>query len=179
MKPATAVRPAMEDNRLVIHSHNTMLRDYMDVIIDKVYFFNSHKLEDGASIVVSGTEADMAEMLYKNPDLVEKGFKPVSMEEQTKYGFIDVFGYDKENILTVVECKRQIADLKAVDQLRRYVEKVRASKGIDRVRGILAAPNISLNGLKMLQDFGFSFVSVKPPRYLERHGKSQTSLNHF
>lgn len=179
MKPATTIKAAIEDGNLVIHSHNIMLKDYMDVIIENVYFLNSHKLEDGASIVVSGTEADMAEMIYKNPELLEKGFRPVSMEEQTKYGFIDVFGYDKDNVLTIVECKRQVADLKAVDQLRRYVEKVKSSKGISRVRGILAAPGISPNALRMLQDFGFSFVSVKPPRFLEKYGKSQMSLNHF
>ncbi|MFH1473370.1 MAG: endonuclease NucS, partial [Candidatus Aenigmatarchaeota archaeon] len=155
MKPATTIKAAIEDGKLAVHSHNIMLKDYMDVLIETVYFLNSHRLEDGASIVVSGTEADMAQMLYKNPNLVEKGFKPVSMEEQTKYGFIDVFGYDKNNILTIVECKRQVADLKAVDQLRRYVEKVKASKGLEKVRGILAAPSISTNAQMMLQDFGF------------------------
>ncbi|MFH1510350.1 MAG: endonuclease NucS domain-containing protein, partial [Candidatus Woesearchaeota archaeon] len=67
----------------------------------------------------------------------------------------------------------------AVDQLRRYVEKVKASKGLEKVRGILAAPSISTNAQMMLQDFGFSFVSIKPPRYLEKYGRSQTSLSNY
>ena len=33
--------------------------------------------------------------------------------------------------LTIVECKRYTGDLKAVSQLRRYVEKIKSSKGID------------------------------------------------
>ena len=89
-----------------------------------MYFFNSQKLEDGRSIVISGTEADMAKMLYEKPEMIEKGFTPVSQEEQTKYGFIDVLGVDKDGMLTVVECKRYCADLGAVTQLRRYVERL-------------------------------------------------------
>jgi hypothetical protein len=179
MKPAAAIKPTFEDEKLVLHSHNSQLREYMDIVIDKVYFFNSCRLEDGASIVVHGTERDMADMLYKNPEIIEHGFKPVSTEEQTKYGFIDVFGHDRQGAVTVVECKRYAADLKAVDQLRRYVEKVKASKGIEKVRGILAAPAISPNAERMLRDFGFSYVKVLPPKYLEKYGKSQRSLAHF
>lgn len=151
MKPATAIKVTFDDSLLTIHSHNSPLKDSMDIVIEKVYFLDSHHLEDGASIVVTGTERDMADMLYRNPHLIEQGWKPVSLEEQTKYGFIDVFGYDKNNVLTVVECKRQPADLKAVDQLRRYVEKVRQSKGLSSVRGILASPAISPNAERMLR----------------------------
>jgi len=129
--------------------------------------------------VISGTEEDMSRMLYENPELVEKGFKPVSQEEQTAYGFIDVFGYDANGTLVVVECKRYCADLSAVTQLRRYVEKVKESKGIDTVRGILAAPKITDNAKKMLEDWGFKFISVNPPKYLEEFGKKQSKLDFF
>ena len=118
-------------------------------------------------------------MLYNNPEMIEEGFRPLSMEEHTKYGFIDVFGYDKENVLTVIECKRYSGDLKAVSQLRRYVEKIKSAKGIENVRGVLACPKMSDNALKMLTDFGFEFKSVKPPKYLEKFDKKQRSLGHF
>jgi RecB family endonuclease NucS len=179
MKPSAAIHVFFEADRLVLQAQNLVLKDYMDIIVHRLHFFSSGRLENGASIIVTGTERDMADMIYANPSLIEHGFKPVSMEEQTKYGFIDVFGYDKSNVLTVVECKRYVADLKAVDQLRRYVEKVKKSKGVHDVRGILASPRISSNAEKMLKDFGFCWVSVNPPSYLERFGKAQKSLNHF
>lgn len=179
MKPEGSIKAYLEDGKLIITSQNLALKDFMTVVINQVHFFNSHKLEDGASIVVTGTEKDMADMLYKNPNLVEDGFRPVSQEEQTKYGFIDVFGYDKNGVLTVIECKRYTADLKAVDQLRRYVEKIKQSKGINNVRGILASPKISPNAHRMLQDFGFSHIKVNPPNYLEKFGRKQKSLMHF
>jgi len=78
-----------------------------------------------------------------------------------------------------VECKRYCADLGAVTQLRRYVERVKKTKGIDVVRGIIAAPKITQNAQKMLEDWGFSFRAVKPPMYLERYDRQQMRLDTF
>jgi hypothetical protein len=178
MKPGSSHSLRIEDN-LVLKSQNLLLKERMEITIDKIHFFNSYKLEDGQVIRVSGTEDDMSDMIYNNPELIEEGFKPVSQEEQTKYGFIDVLGVDKEGVLTVVECKRYCAELSAVTQLRRYVEKIMVSKGIAKVRGILAAPKITENAKKMLEDWGFKFVSIKPPKYLEEYDKKQARLDKF
>ena len=75
--------------------------------------------------------------------------------------------------------KRYCADLSSVTQLRRYVEKIMVSKGIIKVRGILAAPKITENAKKMLEDWGFSFVQVHPPKYLEEYNKNQKNLGEF
>jgi len=179
MKQNTTHNLALAGNKMVLQSRNLAQKENMDITINKMYFFNSQKLEDGRSIVISGTEADMAKMLYDNPELIEKGFAPVSQEEQTKYGFIDVLGIDKDGMLTVVECKRYCADLGAVTQLRRYVERLMVSKGITKVRGIIAAPKITPNAQKMLEDWGYSFVSVRPPKYLEDFNKKQSRLDNF
>jgi RecB family endonuclease NucS len=179
MKPGTGYQARIDDNRLVLKASNILEKENMEITIFRVHFFSAHKLADGQVISVAGTEEDMSNMLYENPELVEKGFRPVSQEEQTKYGFIDVLGTDKDGTLTVVECKRYCADLAAVTQLRRYVEKLMASKGITKVRGILAAPKITLNAEQMLKDWGFSFVSVKPPKYLEEFDKKQQKLDVF
>lgn len=179
MKSGSSHSVSVQDKQLVLKSSNLFGKEFMEVAVDRVYFFNSYKLEDVQSIVVSGTEEDMSKMLYENPEMIEKGFSPVSQEEQTKYGFIDVFGFDKEGKLVVVECKRYCADLGAVTQLRRYVEKVQESKGVSSVRGILAAPKITDNALNMLTDWGFTFVSVTPPNYLKEFDKKQMKLDFF
>ena len=179
MKPGAGYIAKIADNRLVLKATNVLDKENMEIGISHFYFFNSHKLTDGQTIVVAGTEEDMSNMLYKNPEMIEKGFNPVSREEQTTYGFIDVLGTDKEGTLTVVECKRYVADLSAVTQLRRYVEKLMASKGISKIRGIIAAPKITQNAERMLTDWGYSFVSVKPPKYLEEFDKKQQRLDLF
>ena len=179
MKAGTGYTVRSEDGKLVLKASNILEKENMEITIQRMHFFNAHKLQDGLAITMAGTEEDMSNMLYKNPELIEEGFRPVSQEEQTAYGFVDVLGTDKNGVLTVVECKRYSADLSAVTQLRRYVEKIAVSKGITKVRGILAAPKITPNAEQMLKDWGYSFVSVKPPKYLEEFNKKQQRLDEF
>jgi RecB family endonuclease NucS len=157
----------MNQGPLIMKSRHHALKEYLELKIVKLHFYNTAKLEDDKKIELAGTEKDLSDHLYEHPELIEEGFKPLSREEHTKYGFIDVFGYDRTGTLVVVECKRYRADLSAVTQLRRYVEKIKAAKGVPRVRGILAAPEISANALKMLTDWGYSFRDVHPPKKLK------------
>lgn len=150
-------------------------RESLVIQIHRFHFCHTHKLADGHRLSLAGTEAEMSDYLYANPSLVEEGFAPLSREEHTKVGFVDLFGHDRNGNLVVVECKRYQADPKAVDQLRRYVEKMKAVRGVSRVRGIIAAPGISPKAATMLHDYGFSFARVKPPQRLEV-GPSQARL---
>ncbi len=179
MKQGTTFSAGTHDGTLFVNAQNLSLKDYLDLRITKVHFFHSASLEDGQSIQVKGTEDDMSQMLFDNPGMVEPGFTPVKREEQTAYGFVDLMGYDLKRNLTIVECKRYSADLAAVSQLRRYVEKVQESKGITNVRGILASPTITANAKRMLERWGFTHISVQPPNYRERFDKHQTSLHGF
>jgi RecB family endonuclease NucS len=169
----------MRDGNLILQSQNSSMQEYLDIRMTKVHFVNSHPLRDGQKIQIIGTEKDMSEMIYENPALISPDFKPLSMEEHTKYGFIDVFGHDSARNLVIVECKRYCADLSAVTQLRRYVEKMKRLRGTEAVKGVIAAPKITANALTMLEDWGFSFVAVEPPKYRERLKKDQTTLQVF
>ncbi len=164
------------DNSLIVESVNP--REFMKINVSSVHTFSSSPLKDGASLSSVGSEADMARMIYEKPYLLGE-FVPASLEEQTAYGFIDVFGRDFNNNLVVVECKRYKAGLDAVQQLRRYVERIKVDKGKSVVKGVIAAPAITPNAKKMLSDWGFSFVSVEPPMYLLPDKELQKSLGDF
>lgn len=167
------------DETPYIKSVNKTKKEEMVIRLNRIYFMHKQLMNDSEKLLVWGTEKDMAEKVYNNPELIEEGFKPLSLEEHTKYGFIDVFGYDRENTLVVVECKRYCGDLKAVTQLRRYVEKMKRDKGVGKVRGILACPRISPNAKNMLEDWGFKYVKLNPPKYLEREEKRQKKIDEF
>ena len=166
------------ESAMILKSRNLPLKEYLDITIHKIHFFNSHPLEDGKSIQLSGTEKDMSDMIFRNPSLISPFFKPLTREEHTKYGFVDVLGYE-DKLLTVVECKRYCGDPKAVDQLRRYVEIIKKTKGVEKVQGVLACPKISPRAEKMLADYGFGFVTIKPPKYMDKFDKDQTNLDSF
>lgn len=176
MKENTVITTNISKQHLFLNCSNMTMKEYLDVKISHVEHLVAHELEDDEKIQLAGTEKDMSEMIYKNPELIEDGFKPLSMEEHTKFGFIDIFGYDKNNVLVVIECKRDCADFKAVEQLNRYVSKVKESKGVSKIRGIIACPTITPNAYKMLREQGFEYKSINPPKYLERYDKSQKKL---
>ena len=168
-----------QGEKTVIKSGNLVLKEYLTVEISKVHSLQSFELEDAESIQLTGSEKDMSDMIYKNPSVISSDFKPLSREERTKYGFIDVFGHDKDNNLVIIECKRYAADFNAVDQLLRYVKKIKQMRGIKNVKGIIAAPRISGNALQMLKDHGCDFKTVNPPKYHEKYNKTQQKLGDY
>lgn len=179
MKERSVHQIVDDAGQLSIKSQNDVFKEYLDILLTDIHFVQAAKLHDGQKLQLTGNEKDMAGMIAKNPSLVEEGLVLVSREEQTKYGFIDVLCHDKQGSFVVIECKRYKADFQAVSQLRRYVERMKKTRGIERVRGILAAPSITANAAKMLHDFGFSFSAVEPPKYKERLKKSQKRLGDF
>lgn len=179
MKDGTSHIVVLEKDELKIQSSNIPRKEFMYTDILHSHFFFSQKLSDSEKIVLAGSEKDMAQMIYDNPSLIEEGFKPFSLEEHTEFGFIDIFGTDKNGTITIIECKRYSVDFNAVQQLDRYVEKIKKAKGIEEVRGILAAPNISANAKTHLKEKNFEFKTVKPPKYLEEIDKSQKKMFDF
>ena len=181
MKAGSSIDIEKVKNGILLKCSNQKLKDYLEVLVLVVYNYSSHKLEDGNKIELAGSEKDMSNMIKEHPELISKDFKPLSREEHTKFGFIDVFGHDKKGNMVVIECKRYIAGLSAVQQLRRYVEKIMELKGLkkEQVKGILVAPSIAKNAEEMLKKWGFEFVSVNPPKRLERYNKNQKSIYEF
>jgi len=169
----------LRNAELCLESKSSGSKETIRIVIHHPHFLYSQKLDDSQRIAIQGTERDMSDMIYENPELIEKGFKPLSREEHTKYGFIDVFGYDKSNVFVVVECKRYNADFKAVSQLKRYVDLIKKNKGLKEVRGIIASPKISDNALDFAKKLGFEYRSISPPKYLEEYDKKQKKLGEY
>jgi len=72
---------------------------------------------------------------------------------------IDLCGIDKYGNFVIIEFKRRKAGLEAVSQLKRYVDEIRKEKG-EKVRGILAAPDITENALKLLRESNLEFLKI-------------------
>ncbi len=154
-------------------------KEFLDVEIYTIYDLLRRKLEDGQQQTLMGNEADMSDAIRDNPAMIARDFKPVSREEHTKVGFLDVFGHDGKGNLVVVECKRYTAGLSAVSQLHRYVAKIKQLKGTNKVKGVLASPKITSNAEEMLKSYGFEWRHVIPPHRAARHDKKQQSLTNF
>jgi len=181
MKPGSEVKVIDMKDYILLKSSNMILHELVEIKITKIIEIMTSHLNDAAKVCLFGTEKDMSDYIYDHPELISKDFKPVSREEQTKYGYIDVFGYDKTGSLVVIECKRTKAGPSAPQQLRRYIERLAKSKGINinNIKGILAAPSITQNARHMLKSLGYKFKRIEPPAYMKRKKESQGKLINF
>ncbi len=178
MREGSSINAKLDEEVLNIKVLNINPREELVLRIQKVSVVFTNGFSSVGELRVIGSEADMARKIYENPSVISKNFKPVSLEEQTKYGFIDVLGCEGEDYV-VVECKRYRAGLSGVQQLRRYVEKFKKARGINNVKGVLAAPSITKNAFKMLTDWGFSYKRVEPPMHLIGEKTVQEKLSKF
>ncbi|MGV8169090.1 MAG: endonuclease NucS [Candidatus Nanoarchaeia archaeon] len=181
MKSGSSIELIDMDGAYLLKSENKKLKESLEIFISDVYEFSAYKIEDGKKLTLVGNERDMSDMIKNNPSIISKDFVPLSREEHTKFGFIDVFGHDGKGNLIIIECKRYTAGVSAVQQLRRYVEKIIELKGVrkETVRGILAAPDIAKNAENMLNKWGFTFVKAEPPKRHEKAKKNQKQLWDF
>jgi len=82
------------------------------------------KAED-PGIVSSGTEAQLQEWLFRHSEALGEGYRSVQREFNTGAGAVDILALSPEGFPVAVEVKR-VAMLGAVDQVRRYVESMKA-----------------------------------------------------
>ena len=161
--PGSIIHTYEKDGKLVIKSvrHNP----YEMIIIEclEVYLAVVYEASDPWALDISGTERDLAELISKNPEIIEEGFKVLKLEHQTPFGIIDVLGEDRLGNLVVIELKRATAGLQSVSQLRRYVESM---KSITRkkIRGILIAPRITESALALMKRYGLEYKRIEPPK---------------
>ncbi len=178
-KPGATISAINKEGKLVVRSHNIAEDEFLDLLISKVYFFEKKNLEDNQNMNISGTEKDMAKVLRKNPSIIEKGFRPLNIEEHIKHDYIDVLGYDPNNTLAAVLCKRKPADIRAIAELRHYIERIKTERNVSEVRGIIACPAISDEVKQILASCGFLHVELKPPKHIQMYDASQQTLTEF
>lgn len=82
-------------------------------------------MDNDPGLVRDGTEDHLQEWLAENPHILGDGWHIVSREFETGNGPVDLLALDADNAPVAVEVKR-VAMLPAVDQVRRYLDALRA-----------------------------------------------------
>jgi len=169
----------LQEKSLVIRVFRRKEHESMLVSFTDIYLVSVLNLIDKADFNLYASEKEMQEALYYKPDLLEPGFRPISREMAVDPGFIDLIGYDAEGNLAVVEIKRVKANKKAVEQLRKYMEVIDLDEK-RTVRGILVAPEITRDALKLLNEMGYEFKPLSPRTCSEvLRGKKRKPLTAF
>ena len=151
----------VEENHMVIRSCHTRPPEKMKVTFRNLELVVATSLCDTANLAIAGMEADVVNQIISDPGVIEEGLRISKREKHVKSGMIDLFGYDKDHVPVVIEVKRSLANISAVQQLRMYVNDVKKDVKKANVRGILCAPRVPDMVKKLLSDYGLEWQEVE------------------
>jgi RecB family endonuclease NucS len=135
--------------------------DRLDIRITEVVSDVTHDMGEAAALQKDGVERELQELLAAAPEWCGEGFRLVRREWPTDIGPVDLMCRDADEEWIAVEIKR-IGTISAVEQLCRYLERLRASgdAGMASVRGVLAAQVVKPQARVLAESRGLDWVEV-------------------
>jgi endonuclease len=139
MTPPTVVEEA--GDAIVVRKRAGASEDRLEISIAEVLADVTHELDGDPQLSKDGVEAHLQELLAERPQTFGEGFRLVRREWPTDIGPVDLMCRDGEEQWVAVEVKR-VAGIEAVEQLTRYLERIRRDPAFGGCRGVLAAQAI-------------------------------------
>jgi endonuclease len=173
--PKSKFMAEIKDGKILLKGSRRNPKESLVVEISKTYLASIFQGEDTKSLELVGYEEDMGDLIFRNPEIIEEGFRPTSREYSVENGFIDILGKDEKGNLMVLELKSRRAGINAVKQLERYVNTFAEHK--KTVRGVLVAPSLTEDALELLEEKHMEFISLEPP--MELKDQSVLTLEDF
>ena len=142
MTPPTVIEAEGEPlERIVVRKRAGKTEDKLEIRIVEVLSDEEHDMGEAAALVKDGVERDLQEALAAQPAALGEELRLVRREWPTDIGPVDLMCRDSGDGWVAVEIKR-VATIDAVEQLTRYLERIRPEPGMARVRGVLAAQKV-------------------------------------
>ena len=135
--------------------------DRLEIRIAEVLSDVTHDMGEPAALEKEGVERELQELLADAPAWCGEGLRLVRREWPTDIGPVDLMCRDGEDEYVAVEIKR-IGTIEAVEQLTRYLERIRTEPGLGRCRGVLAAQLLKPQARVLAQSRGIDCVEVDP-----------------
>jgi RecB family endonuclease NucS len=133
--------------------------DRLEIRIAEVVSDVSHDMGEAAALEKEGVERELQELLADAPHWCGEGLRLVRREWPTDIGPVDLMCLDPEDEYVAVEIKR-IGTIDAVEQLTRYLERIRTAPGLGRCRGVVAAQVLKPQARVLAESRGIACVEV-------------------
>ncbi|WP_249010968.1 endonuclease NucS [Conexibacter sp. DBS9H8] len=166
MTPPTVIEETAPDHdtpaRITVHKYAGRTEDRLVIDLLEVLSDASHEMDApdaGSALSKDGVEAHLQELLAAAPQWCGEGLRLVRREWPTDIGPVDLMCRDHENGWVAVEIKR-VAGIDAVEQLSRYLERIRLDPAFGACRGILAAQQVKPQARVLAQARGIAWVEV-------------------
>src|SRR3954468_6219824 len=138
MTPPTAIT---EDGDTIV-VRKLKGEDMLEIRLAEVMSDVDHLMDfDADRLSKDGVEADLQVALAGAPHFCGEGFRLVRREWPTDIGPVDLMCRDESDGWIAVEIKR-IGTIDAVEQLARYLERIRLDPAKSDCRGVLAAQTV-------------------------------------
>jgi RecB family endonuclease NucS len=133
--------------------------DRLEIAIAEILSDVEHELDTELGLEKEGIERELQELLAAAPERCGEGLRLVRREWATDIGPVDLMCRDTEDEWIAVEIKR-VGTIDAVEQLSRYLERIRLDPAMGSCRGILAAQTIKPQAVVLAQARGIDCVEV-------------------
>jgi hypothetical protein len=157
MTPPTAIDVGAE--RIVVRKRAGKTEDRLEIRLLEVLSDVSHEMGEAAALEKDGVERDLQEELAAQPRVLGGELRLVRREWPTDIGPVDLMCRDADGEWVAVEVKR-IATIDAVEQLTRYLERLRGDPTTATCRGVLAAQRVRPQALTLAEARGIRCVEV-------------------
>jgi hypothetical protein len=155
MTPPTVVEE--DPDRIVVRKRGAS--EALEIQIAERISDSSHEMGEAPGLHKDGVERDIQELLAERPQWCGEGFRLVRREWPTDIGPVDLMCRDAQDDWVAVEIKRT-AGLEAVEQLTRYLERIRQDPAMASCRGVLAAAAIRPQARTLAESRGIAWVEV-------------------
>ena len=160
MTPPTVIEEEGDPlERLVVRKRAGRTEDRLEILVHEVLSDVDHEMGEAAPLAKDGVERDLQEALAARPEALRQGLRLVRREWPTDIGPVDLMCRDADDGWVAVEIKR-VATIEAVEQLCRYLERIREDGATAGCRGILAAQRIQPQAATLAAARGIACVEV-------------------
>jgi RecB family endonuclease NucS len=157
MTPPTVIEE--EPGLMVVRKHAGATEDRLEIRIAEVLSDVEHDMGEAAALEKEGAEAELQELLAGSPGWCGEGLRLMRREWPTDIGPVDLMCRDGEDGYVAVEIKR-VGTIDAVEQLTRYLERIRETPGLSDCRGVLAAQTLKPQARVLAESRGIACVEV-------------------
>ncbi len=133
--------------------------DRLEIEVAEILSDVEHELDAELGLEKEGVERELQELLAEAPECCGEGFRLVRREWPTDIGPVDLMCRDGGDEWIAVEIKR-IGTIDAVEQLTRYLERIRRDPEMGSCRGVLAAQAIKPQAAVLAASRGIDCVEV-------------------
>jgi endonuclease len=158
MTPPTVVEEA--PGLIVVRKRAGRSEDRLEIRVAGILSDVTHEMDEAAGLEKDGVERDLQEALAARPEVLGDGLRLVRREWATDIGPVDLMCRNAADGWVAVEIKR-IGTIEAVEQLTRYLERIRLDPALAGCEGILAAQRVKPQARTLAEARGLAWIEVE------------------